>query len=809
MGRKTETAKSISGLELVRNVIDAYRDNPVQKLLELTHGETEYLELKGKCVFDKNDTARNKPGETQNDLSWNIAREILALYNTKGGVLIIGIDDHPPFNLVPLPDFAKTNRNDYLRRMVEDKIFPSFREREVEWSTKNGAERYSCATDAISQLRRNSIHMEYLPYQGGEVVAIFVDPAPCQSNSCISVSFSKNQGDSYDQIPVRHTGNSGGVDVLTKDEEKHRHERTRHRVSSEFARQWKQWRPQEEGSSTGTKSCRKLVPEASAAEGCDPSNDPLIRSLEGRRLETEFTPGEYIAGYKVLGRIGQGGMGIVYEVEHPSLMTHRALKVFSPSEEEEDSDILKRKFLAEARLLALFNHPGLVRVHTIGVAPMTATLYYEMDFIRSANNRPRTLQDVFNDIKDNPPTNRQLKHWFSQLCAVLDYLHREKRIVHRDIKLGNILLNERGFAILSDFGIARIRDKELNQLLGEGKTINPDQNGIGDARIGTPEYLAPELDKNKATAKTDIFALGVVFFKLLTGTNYHQECGDDLKACLRGKPRFWRKTLPKLLARNPVNRIDSLSKYEARIIYPYVSIGCWLLRLLALYAVLHLVVAGIHIWHARDKAASLDELWPVRDSVAALRDAERELHSDDTDAPITLGHDTKPGVEPSPSIVQDFPVIPRQQANDSSTSYSLEEVAVAESDLRQLTYRSMTPKRKFLRFDDISKDDWLSSEINTIHGEVFEIWRATKELTDLGMRIDEIQKSRKDLIYKCIDVRRKAQNKINNLIGNADYKKALKLYTSVNDEFRMNGFEIIPRPSFTPGNSNDEESPSF
>ncbi len=812
MKKKTGTTQRISGLQLVRNVFDTYHDDPVGKLLGFTHGETEYLELKATCVFDKNDTVHNNPGENQNDLSWNIVRELLALYNTKGGVLIIGIDDKPPFNRVPLPDFPGANRNDYLRRMVEDKIFPSSRDLDTEWSVKNGTERYSCATEELTQLRRNYLHMEYLQYQDGMVVALFVDPAPCQPNSCISVSFTKNQGDAYNQMPVRHSGNTGGVDVLTQDDDKQKHEATRHRVDSEFARQWNQWRPQDEQSGLRTRSKRrKNESEAVAEEGCDPSNDPLIRAIEGRVLETVFEKGESIAGYKVIAKIGQGGMGIVYEVEHPSLMTHRALKVFATGDDDVDNDLLKRKFLAEARLLARFNHPGLVRVHTLAVAPNTATLYYEMDLVRSANNRPQTLQDVFNDIQDNPPSNRQLKNWFAQLCTVLHYLHVEQKIVHRDIKLGNILLNERGFAILSDFGIARIRDNTLNQQIGEGKTINPTMNGNGDAPIGTPEYLAPELNDCKATAKSDIFALGVVFFKLLTGNNYHQESGDELKACLKGKPRFWRKTLPKFLARNPKNRIRNLADYTAQIKYPHVGMLRWMVRILVLYAILHLFVAGIHVWHSRDKAASINEIWPVQESVATLtasepttlpEDADSQedaVKSDTTAIGTPLDDPSLPNRSQKTAAPQAITIPTPEDDNINTCAYSQDEIRVAESDIRRINWQHMTPARTVSTEDP--GDEWLTSEIDAIHTDMFAIWSATIELTGLGMRIDEVVKSRRDLVFGCINIRRKACNKINRLIASEDYKKALKLYKAVNNEFSNNGFEDIPRPSFTPDNN--------
>lgn len=789
-----KTLKPISGFDLVQKVFDAYPEDPVGKLLKFTKGETEFLELKAKCVFDPNDTVHNNPGENQNDLSWNIARELFALHNSKGGTLIIGIDDKT-FDRVELPSFAGSNENDYIRTMVLAKIFP----RQCEWRTKNGADVYSCSQEDITRFTRNFLQQELVDYRGGKVIALLVKPAPCQSGGCINITFKRNQGDPYNQMPVRETGKTGGVHVFTKDADKQQHERTRHCVDVEFSRLWLKWCPETAGRKSNRTGVRtEAVPE----EGCEPSSDPLIRALEGRQLETDFAIGTFIDGYKVVRRIGQGGMGIVYEVEHPTLGTRRALKVFAPDEE---SDLLKRKFLTEARLLARLNHPGLVRVHTLAIAKTSATLYYEMDFIHSATNHPQSLKDIYNKIKDDPPSNKELMQWFSQLCRVLEYLHKEQKVVHRDVKLENILLDGRGFVILSDFGIARIQNKELKASVGDGVTINPTINGVGDALVGTKEYLAPELANEKATAKSDIYALGVVFFKMLTGRNYHDESGSELKDCLKGKPYFWRRTLPKLLARMPKNRIGDLEKYAVTVKYPYIGVFRWLLRILMAYAILHLIVSGIHIWRASDKSASLNEVWPVQESVASLTAAEpTSLPDDGNDTAQSLDNANASCVQsakqPSPMLTPPPVASPTAKPDKDMSPYSQDEINTAEYDIRTLSCRRMSPTCT-RRTNDEGQEAWLKTEIDAIHEKTFKIWSAMEELTSLDMRIEEILKSRKDLVHGCIDIRREACAKINSLIAGADYKRALKLYKAINSEFRNNGFSEIPRPSFTPENA--------
>ena len=254
------------------------------------------------------------------------------------------------------------------------------------------------------------------------------------------------------------------------------------------------------------------------------------------------------------------------------------------------------------------------------------------------------------------------------------------------------------------------------------------------------------------------------------------------------------------------NRLENLKDYAAQIKYPHISVLRWLFRLLALYAILHLIVASIHVWHARDKATSLGEIWPVQESVATLKLVDTTPQSDSTvqestdeaeadSASTPLAGTSSPKDSPN-KIVQPPTIV--QQVDEVSTAYSQNEIRIAERDLRYLSARNMTSGR--VASKNAPLDIWMVAEIDEIHRSTFAIWSASRELLDLGMRIDEVLKSRKDLVYGCIIIRRKTCNKINELISSAEYQKALKLYKTVNTEFSNNGFEEIPRPSFTPNN---------
>ena len=787
--------QAITGYQLVRNIFKSYSDDPVLKLVrDVAKGETEYLEFKATCVFDKNDP-RNKEGETQQDLSWNIARELFALYNTKGGALIIGIDDKT-FDAVALPNFTELSQNDYRRTMIRDKIFP----KDFRWATKKGSETYTCDERMAAEFLRKALHIEYYSYKGSTVAVLLVEPAPCTDDACIQIGWKKNQDDTYDQLPVRQPGNTGGVENKTQWKDKTAYQKTRRCTDSEYGRIWAQFAPAPDFKSSRSRT--NSAQPATAYDSADPESDPLVRALEGRELEFEFAPDTIIDNYRIIRKIGQGGMGIVYEVENISLKEHRAIKVFAP---EQPSDLLKRKFLSEARLLARFRHPGLVKVHALGIADKQATLYYEMDLIVSSNGRPMSLGEVYRNIHTTrPPSDTKLREWFAQLCNVLQFLHKKESIVHRDIKLDNILLNTADMAILSDFGIARIKNEQLREELKDRMTMHPTENGEGDANVGTIEYQAPELKNEKASAKSDNYALGVVFFKLLTGHGYTHETGADLQKALKGKSRFWRRVLPKLLAHNPKSRIEDLSRYAICKYYPgmgfrhYLHIIAWFYIASTLVAAIAcfctLQDGGSLIKNSLDfigkaKQPSVMESSGINSSVQKPLIAPSSAPIDDAETAVSL-------TEPEPETSVD-----KTDANEA-TDYSESELKVAMSDVRALNnyYLSETRQNPWQRRQDrdATADATIESAMDAYHADIFATWQKIKELTKLGMEIQEVLVSRQDLVKDCAHIRREAISQLQTIIDSANYQKALKFYTAINVEFRSCGLTAIPRPSFTP-----------
>ena len=253
--------------------------------------------------------------------------------------------------------------------------------------------------------------------------------------------------------------------------------------------------------------------------------------------------GQVLGGsYRVIRRIGTGGMSEVYEVEHRQLGVHYALKTFTLS--HGSVELLKKRFLAEGKVLSRLKHPNIIHVHDLDFDVVTGTPYFVMDLVLDKNGEPRT----FSTVNPQEMEDGRVEKWFLQLCKALDYIH-SKGIVHRDIKPGNILINENGDALLSDFGVSRYIDEELKRQLS--LTCKIDENGMRKSDtmcivMGSEGFRAPEVEHGGlAIPASDAYSLGLVFFKLLTGMEYIRRRG--MLRMLDPIDPKWRRTVGLLL----------------------------------------------------------------------------------------------------------------------------------------------------------------------------------------------------------------------------------------------------------------------
>ncbi|MFY9676491.1 MAG: serine/threonine-protein kinase [Terriglobales bacterium] len=204
-----------------------------------------------------------------------------------------------------------------------------------------------------------------------------------------------------------------------------------------------------------------------------------------------FLPGSLLAErYRVVALLGRGGMGEVYRADDLTLGQPVALK-FLPEEAAQDPALLER-FRAEVRIARKVSHPNVCRVYDVG--EVDGQTYLSMEYVDGED-----LGSLLRRIGRLP--NDKALDIARQLCAGLAAAHA-KGVLHRDLKPANIMLDGRGQAIITDFGLAALADQAHG----------------AEVRSGTPAYMAPEqLSGKEVTEKSDIYALGLVLYELFTG----------------------------------------------------------------------------------------------------------------------------------------------------------------------------------------------------------------------------------------------------------------------------------------------------
>jgi serine/threonine protein kinase len=225
----------------------------------------------------------------------------------------------------------------------------------------------------------------------------------------------------------------------------------------------------------------------------------LVITGGGAAAEPPPTPEELaplFPAYEMVELIGRGGMGAVYKARQRGLDRMAAIKIL-PTEASSDPAFSER-FSREARALARLNHAGIVNIYDSGQAG--GLYYFVMEYVDGLNLRQliRARNTAPNDALGI----------IAQVCEALQYAH-EEGIVHRDIKPENILIDKRGRVKIADFGLAKL----LGVQLGDITLTNTNQ------AMGTPHYMAPEQWESPLSVdhRVDLYALGVVFYELLTG----------------------------------------------------------------------------------------------------------------------------------------------------------------------------------------------------------------------------------------------------------------------------------------------------
>ena len=242
--------------------------------------------------------------------------------------------------------------------------------------------------------------------------------------------------------------------------------------------------------------------------------DKLTRVYKSSERLAEMV-GE-LGDYELLEEVGRGGQGVVFRARQKSLNRIVALKVISLGQWASEAHL--KRFRREAEAAASLDHPSIVPIYEVG--ERDGSYYFSMQFIEGGQ-----LDEV---VERTPMSIRQAAELIAKVARTVRYAH-EHGILHRDIKPGNILLDQRGEPHLTDFGLARLVESEST--VTRTKEV-----------LGTPSYMAPEQAAGKnmeLTAPTDIYGLGAVLYQLLTahppfagGTTY-----ETIKLLLDSEPR--------------------------------------------------------------------------------------------------------------------------------------------------------------------------------------------------------------------------------------------------------------------------------
>jgi serine/threonine protein kinase len=250
--------------------------------------------------------------------------------------------------------------------------------------------------------------------------------------------------------------------------------------------------------------------------------------------------GQQISHYRILNKLGGGGMGVVYEAQDTRLGRHVALK-FLPAEVARDARALER-FQREARAASALNHPHICTIHDFGECERGP--FMVMEVLEGSTLKHR--------ISGKPLPCESVFELGIQIAEALEAAHA-KDVLHRDITPTNVFVTQRGEAKLLDFGLAKRAGATAENLVSQGVTATEHSKDltVPGALMGTAPYMSPEQIRGEPVdARSDIFSFGAVLYEMATGQPpFSGETIERIRdAVLRKEPASPRKLNPRLPA---------------------------------------------------------------------------------------------------------------------------------------------------------------------------------------------------------------------------------------------------------------------
>lgn len=230
----------------------------------------------------------------------------------------------------------------------------------------------------------------------------------------------------------------------------------------------------------------------------DGSVDSFLREIARAPSQELAEQPERIGRFRVTGRLGRGGMGIVYRGEDEALRRTVAVKVLPPM--AQDDEARRKRLLREARAVAAFTHANVAAVYEIGVSD--GRVFFAMEYVEG-----KTLREL---LEQGPLAVTRALEVALQMASGLAKAHRAN-VVHRDLKPENVMVDADGVVKILDFGLAKLLAPDAPEGAAETATLD------GHFR-GTPAYASPEQARGKDVGPaTDVFAFGVTLYEMLTG----------------------------------------------------------------------------------------------------------------------------------------------------------------------------------------------------------------------------------------------------------------------------------------------------